>query len=185
MRFGFKRSIEDQLREGRPVPSEEFVRAQAGRIGRTGRLNLKRQLFEIGSAAAATAVVAAALLAFVGVPNMHLVPKGHDQFRGANVEYAAPTLTCTLTEADSAGHLSVSGTTTLNTGTISVTFSASPAQSPDFPQTQGATVTGLTWGPIKSTGGAKVASGHTYTATVTQTASGYANGSTTCTYVKA
>jgi hypothetical protein len=132
----------------------------------------------------AVAALVSAVGALGGFASLRSAVGSHHQpFLAANVVYAAPTVTCTLTSADSGGHLQLSITTTLAAGQISATINASPGDPPNWPVTfTQDPVTSLTM-TFKTSGNQKERTGHTYTATVTQTADGYNTATTTCSKV--
>jgi hypothetical protein len=112
-----------------------------------------------------------------------LSPSPSNNFAAAVAVYPAPTLTCSISFQGSFGNstrrLTVTGTTTLAAGTITVTVSQTPS-GPPWPITFGPFAATTSWSTGQSPSGS-VTTGKTYTATVTQTAAGYADGTTTCT----
>lgn len=177
------REIIRRLRQAASDPTEEFLAVALSRIGASSARPRRGVLLRAGVLLAATATAVGALASSGLFASQRPTPGALRNFVAAADTYPAPTVHCTLTPVDSGNHFAVTGTTTLPQGSISVTITASPADS-NFPAPLGpVSVTSTTWDAGKTTGHVGPSSGHTYTATVTQTAAGYQNGTTTCTYV--
>lgn len=187
-------SIERRLSRERPEPPQDVVdrlvsrieadRAPAGHV-------LRRRL---APALAMTATLAGALVAFGGVGYAQstvestaeavvrtaksIVVSRDRQASPAPSGYVAasqtyaPTVTCNVSFQGAKKKVRVSGTTTLASGTINVVVTENG--SPFWSKSVSAT---LLW----DTGnGPDTTSGRTYTANVTQTGSGFPNGTATC-----
>jgi hypothetical protein len=200
------------LRRERPRPGDGFVDGLVRRIGTTGPPSRRPYRMRLGVGLAMTALLLVILGAFggIGYAQSGIVSSASSavdalkhavggegpsatsnsasshagQFVAAIAVYPAPTVTCTLTQIGSSGKMRAQGTTTLASGTIDVVISDITGPSPaGFPYTPAAiAVVSTNWGPTASNGPVGT-NGHTYRADVTQTASGFADGTTSCTLV--
>jgi len=199
------------LRRRRPRPADGFLDELVGRIERTSPAPARPYRLRLGAGLAMTALLLVVLGSFGGIgyarssivgsassaveavkravggggasnaANSATTPSG--QFVAALAVYPAPTVTCTLTEIGSSGKVRAQGTTTLASGTIHVVISDITGPSPaGFPYSEDIAVVSTTWGPTASSGPVGT-NGHTYEASVTQTAAGYADGTTSCSVV--
>jgi hypothetical protein len=178
------RQLEKALRANRPEPSDGFLQLAAGKIeAESTRRRNRRPVLEPLVILVAGGSLVAFFLAFGSFSSLRSsVLPGGQPFAAANVAYATPILTCTISK-DNGNHVTVSGTSTLAQGTISVVFSSTQSPQGDYPQTEPSFAATLSWGPIVSTGNTHVSNGDTYTATVTQSGSDFPTGSTTCSFV--
>lgn len=177
------KGLERDLRANRPEPSDGFVRLAAGKIEiESSRQSGRRHVWQPLAMLAAGAALVAFLLAFGNFSGVASSVRGGGQpFAAANVVYAAPTITCGIGPGNG-NHVGVTGNTSLHQGSVSIVITASPSDT-GYPVTLTAPVNTTTGDFTVSTSGtSQRTSGVTYTATVTQTESGYATGSTTCSF---
>ena len=195
--------LQREVRRAAPEPRAAFLEETAGRLMEARRPERTHRRLRLTAGFALTVLLLALMAAFGGIGYAQTAvvetastavttlkqavvkksaqtkrtrPSPTANYTAAAFVYPAPTLECMITfhKTGNVYRLKVSGSTSLDSGTIDIQVTG-PGSS--FPWNTSVAATS-TW----TTGNSPtVTLGGSYTATVTQTVSGYAMGSTTCT----